>query len=138
MSAPPLRVLIVDDDADNARMLKVLLKKEGHEADIVIDGPAAIAAANLQKPDLVFLDLSLPGMSGIEVAAELRRGPERPGWLLVAISGHREDSMPSPSPFDRYFVKPLDVDSLLAFLSEVQAGQKPPDATPTVGSYRPE
>ena len=52
MNATPLRILIVDDHADNARMLKVLLKKEGHEAGIVFDGPAAIAAANLQKPDV--------------------------------------------------------------------------------------
>ena len=49
MNATPLRILIVDDHADNARMLKVLLKKEGHEAGIVFDGPAAIAAANLRN-----------------------------------------------------------------------------------------
>ena len=77
MNATPLRLLIVDDHADNARMLKVLLRKEGHEAAVVFDGPAAIAAANHHKPDVVLLDLSLPGMSGIEVAAELRRNPEQ-------------------------------------------------------------
>ena len=70
MNAAPLRILIVDDFADNARMLKVLLKNEGHEARIASDGPEAIAAANLQKPHVVLLDLTLPGMSGIEVAAD--------------------------------------------------------------------
>src|SRR5262245_35976420 len=125
MNATPLRILIVDDHADNARMLKVLLKKEGHEAGIVFDGPAAIAAANLQKPDVVLLDLSLPGMSGIDVAAELRRDPERSRCVLVAITGHGKDSLPSPSPFDGYFVKPLDIDSLLAYLFEIQGRQKP-------------
>jgi CheY-like chemotaxis protein len=129
MNATPLRVLIVDDYVDNARMLKVLLKKHGHEARIVHDGPAAIAAANLQKPDVVLLDLSLPGMSGIEVAAELRRDPERSGCVLVAITGHSKESVPSPSPFDRYFVKPVAIDSLLAYLSEIQARQKPPSWT---------
>jgi two-component system, OmpR family, response regulator len=132
MSDTPLRVLIVDDQADNARMLKVLLRKEGHEAGIVFDGPAAIAAANLQKPDVVLLDVSLPGMSGIEVASELRREPERLGCVLVAITGHGKDSLPSPSPFDRYFSKPLDIVSLLAYLSEVQGRQKPPSWTPAV------
>ena len=132
MNATPLRILIVDDHADNARMLKVLLKKEGHEAGIVFDGPAAIAAANLQKPDVVLLDLSLPGMSGIEVAAELRRDPERSGCVLVAITGHGKDSVPSPSPFDGYFAKPLDFVSLLAYLSEIRARQKPPSWTPAV------
>jgi CheY-like chemotaxis protein len=132
MNATPLRVLIVDDYVDNARMLKVLLKKEGHEARIVHDGPAAIAAANLQKPDVVLLDLSLPGMSGIEVAAELRRDPERSRCVLVAVTGHGKDSLPSPSPFDGYFVKPLDFASLLAYLSEIRAGQEPPSWTSAV------
>ena len=132
MNATPLRILIVDDHADNARMLKVLLKKEGHEAGIVFDGPAAIAAANLQKPDVVLLDLSLPGMSGIEVAAELRRDPERSRCVLVAITGHGKDSLPSPSPFDGYFVKPLDIASLLAYLSEIRARQEPPSWTSAV------
>jgi CheY-like chemotaxis protein len=132
MNATPLRILIVDDHADNARMLKILLKKAGHEAGIVFDGPAAIAAANHQKPDVVLLDLSLPGMSGIEVAAELRRDPERSRCVLVAITGHGKDSVPSPSPFDRYFAKPLDIVSLLAYLSKIRAGHGPPSWTPAV------
>jgi two-component system, OmpR family, response regulator len=132
MNATPLRILIVEDHDDNARMLKVLLKTEGHEAGIVHDGPAAIAAANLQKPDVVLLDLSLPGMSGIEVAAELRRDPERSRCVLVAVTGHGKDSLPSPSPFDGYFVKPLDFASLLAYLSEIRAGQEPPSWTSAV------
>jgi CheY-like chemotaxis protein len=125
MNATPLRVLIVDDHVDTARMLKVLLKIEGHEAGIALDGRAAIAAASLQQPDVVLLDLSLPGMSGIELAAELRRDPERSGCVLVAITGHGKDSVPSPSPFDRYFTKPVDIASLLAYLSEIRASQQP-------------
>jgi two-component system, sensor histidine kinase len=132
MTATPLRILIVDDHADNARMLKVLLQKEGHEARIVFDGPAAIAAATFQKPDVVLLDLSLPGMSGIEVAAELRRDPERSRCVLVAVTGYGKDSLPSPSPFDGYFVKPLDFASLLAYLCEIRAGQEPPSWTSAV------
>ena len=126
MNATPLRVLIVDDHVDTARMLKVLLKIEGHEAGIALDGRAAIAAASLQQPDVVLLDLSLPGMSGIEVAAELRRDPDQSGCVLVAITGHGKDSVPSPSPFDRYFTKPTDIVSLLAYLSEIRARQQPP------------
>jgi CheY-like chemotaxis protein len=126
MNAEPLRILIVDEHAYNARMLEVLLQKEGHEAGIVFDGPAAITAANLQKPDVVLLDLSLPGMSGIEVAAELRRDPEQSGCVLVAITGHGQDSVPTPSPFDGYFAKPLEIVSLLSYLSEIQGRQKRP------------
>ncbi len=63
----------------------------------------------------------LPGMSGIEVAAELRRDPEQSGCVLVAVSGHGKESLPSPSPFDQHFVKPVDPASLLDYLSEVEA-----------------
>jgi two-component system OmpR family response regulator len=132
MNATPLRILIVDDHADNARMLKVLLKTAGHEAGIVLDGPAAIAAANHQKPDVVLLDLSLPGMSGIEVANELRRNPDRSRCVLVAVTGHGKDRLPSPSPFDGYFAKPLDFVSLIAYLSEIPARQEPPSWTSAV------
>ena len=132
MNATPLRVLIVDDYVDNARMLKVLLKKEGHEARIVHDGPAAIAAANHQKPDVVLLDLSLPGMSGVDVATELRRDPQRSRSVLVAITGHGADRLPSPSPFDGYFAKPLDFASLIAYLSEVSARRERASWTPAV------
>ncbi len=132
MNATPLRILIVDDHADNARMLKVLLKKAGHEAGIVLDGPSAIAAANHQKPDVVLLDLSLPGMSGIEVATELRRDPERSQCVLVAITGYGPDRLPSPSPFDGYFIKPLDFVTLIAYLSEVSARREQSSWTPAV------
>jgi CheY-like chemotaxis protein len=132
MNSTSLRVLIVDDHVDNARMLKVLLTREGHEAAVVFDGPAAIAAANLQKPDVVLLDLSLPGLSGIEVATALRREPDRSGCLLVAVTGHGIERLPSPSPFDRYFAKPLDITSLLAYLSEVRAKQKLPSWAPAI------
>jgi CheY-like chemotaxis protein len=129
MNATPLRILIVDDFADNALMLKTLLKTEGHEARIASDGPEAIAAANLQKPHVVLLDLTLPSMSGIDVAAALRRDPEQSGCVLVAISGHAKESVPSPSPFDEHFVKPVDPASLLDYLSEVEARRTPPSRT---------
>ena len=132
MNATPLSILIVDDHADNARMLKVLLSHEGHEATMVFDGLAAIAAARLQKPDVVLLDLSLPGMSGIDVATELRRDPERSRCVLVAITGHSADRLPSPSPFDGYFAKPLDFVSLIAYLSEVSARRERSSWTPAV------
>ena len=132
MNATPLRILIVDDHADNARMLKVLLRLEGHEAAMVFDGPAAIAAARLQNPDVVLLDLSLPGLSGIEVAEELRREPGRSEPVLVAITGHGPERVPSPSPFDHYFAKPLDFSALQTYLSEVSARREQSSWTPAV------
>jgi CheY-like chemotaxis protein len=122
MNATSLRILIVDDNADNAHMLKALLMMEGHEAATALDGPSAIAVANLHQPDVVLLDLGLPGMSGIDVAAKLRHDSDRSQGVLIAISGHGPETVPSPSPFDGYFAKPLDFASLCAYLAKIRAG----------------
>ncbi len=121
MGRPPLRVLIVEDDQDSARMLRVLLKRSGYEARVEHDGPAALVAAGEFRPRVVLLDQTLVGMSGVEVAAELRSDPERKGCVIVAISGHGKDSLPSPSPFDGHFQKPIDHDALLDYLSKIDS-----------------
>jgi two-component system, chemotaxis family, CheB/CheR fusion protein len=126
MKTASLRILVVDDNAENARMLKVLLKGEGHEVRIAFDGPEAIEAVKLYKPDVVLLDLALLGMSGVDVATELRRITELSACLLVAVSGYGEESLPSPSPFDRHFQKPVNLAALLEYLSGLRAGQTPP------------
>jgi hypothetical protein len=115
MTTALLRILVVDDNADSARMLKVLLRCEGHEARIAFDGPAAIETAKLFRQDVVLLDLTLPGMSGAEAATELRCLPELSACRLVALTGHGEERLPSPSPFDHYFQKPVDHATLLGY-----------------------
>ena len=125
MTTPPLRILVVDDNADAARMLKVLLRCEGHEARIAFDGPSAIEAAKLTLPDVVFLDLTLPGMSGVEVAAKLRGLPELSACRLVAVTGYGEERLPSPSPFDHHFQKPVDYVALLGYLAGIEAARTP-------------
>jgi CheY-like chemotaxis protein len=136
MPTTSLRILVVDDHIDSARMLTVLLRCEGHDARIALDGPAAIEAAKLSRPDFVLLDLTLPGMNGLEVAAELRSLHELSACRLVAVTGHGEDRLPIPSPFDHYFVKPVDPDALLGYLSWSGRGLMPsprPTAAMAVG-----
>jgi CheY-like chemotaxis protein len=106
-------------------MLKVLLRCEGHEARIACDGPSAIEAATLTLPDVVFLDLTLPGMSGVEVAAKLRFLPELSACRLVAVTGHAEECLPSPSPFDHHFQKPVDHAALFGYLAGIEAARPP-------------
>ena len=125
MTTSSLQILVVDDNADAARMLKVLLRCEGHEARIAFDGPAAIEAATLFRPDVVLLDLTLPGMSGAEVATELRCLPELSVCQLVAVTGHGEERLPSPSPFDHHFQKPVDHAALLGYLAGIEAARMP-------------
>jgi CheY-like chemotaxis protein len=125
MTTAPLRILVVDDDADTARMLGVLLKREGHETCIALDGPEAIEAAKRHRPDFVLLDLTLTGMGGVEVAMGLRCLAELATCRLVAVTGHGAERLPSPSPFDHHIQKPVNPATLLEYLSGPPASQTP-------------
>jgi signal transduction histidine kinase/CheY-like chemotaxis protein len=114
-ASEPRRVLIVDDNQDAARMLARLLHADGHRVEVVYDGPAALEAARARPPDVVLLDIGLPGMDGYEVARRLREqeGPHRA--LLVALTGYgQEDDVrrSRAAGFDDHRVKPVDLDVL--------------------------
>jgi CheY-like chemotaxis protein len=123
MTTTPLRILVVDDNADAARMLKILLRCQAHEAHIALDGPSAIEAAKMTLPDVVFLDLTLPGMSGVEVATKLRCLADLAACRLVAVTGHGKERLPSPSPFDHHFQKPVDHAALLSYMARIEAAR---------------
>jgi CheY-like chemotaxis protein len=116
------RVLIVDDHADTARMMKLLLERQGYEVSIAQDGPGAIAAAKSLRPGVILLDLTLPGMSGLEVAEELRRADGLAETVLISVSGLAPDRLPELSPFDTHLSKPLDPDRLFRLLKEAMRG----------------
>jgi PAS domain S-box-containing protein len=107
----PLRVLIVDDNVDAAVALGQLMEILGHEVALAHDGPAALAAAAAAPPDLILLDIGLPGMDGYEVATRLRAtGHTRAA--LVALTGYgREDDVrrSHDAGFDHHLVKPVDL-----------------------------
>jgi len=106
-----LRVLVVDDNVDAAEMLSEMLELAGHEARAVHDGPAALAAARDVRPDVVFLDIGLPGMNGHEVARQFRADAAFAGIVLVALTGwgSNEDKRRSrEAGFDHHVTKPLD------------------------------
>jgi PAS domain S-box-containing protein len=115
------RVLIVDDNRDAAASLALLLKLLGSDAQTANDGPSALEAAEAYRPDLVLLDLGMPGMSGFEVARRLREQPELSAITLVALTGwgQEEDRRRTEAAgFDHHLVKPVD----LAALSSLVAG----------------
>jgi two-component system CheB/CheR fusion protein len=115
----PLRVLVVDDNVDAASTLADLLELFGHEVTLAHDGPSAIAAAARMPPELVLLDLGLPGMDGYAVAARLREaGHDHP--VLVALTGYGQDEdrrRSRAAGFDHHLVKPVD----FAVLEEIAA-----------------
>ena len=116
-----LRVLVVDDNADAAQALQHLLKLLGHDVMMAHDGPGALAVAAQLRPDLVLLDIGLPGMDGYAVAARLREaGHEKAS--LVALTGYAQDEdlrRSSRAGFDRHMVKPVDVGALRRLTAEV-------------------
>ena len=122
-AATQRRVLVVDDNADAAHTLAVMLQFGRHEVEIAHDGPAALEKVGGFQPDLVLLDIGLPGMNGYEVARQLRAMPDLEQTLLVAMTGYgqEEDRRRSvEAGFDRHLVKPVALATLQEVLSEAR------------------
>jgi PAS domain S-box-containing protein len=125
-TAPPgtrLRILVVDDNRDTADSLQMLLHAMGNEIRTAYDGVEAVRCAEAFKPDIVFLDIGLPKMSGYEVAQALRKQQGDRKLTLVAISGwgQEADRMRSrEAGFDRHLVKPVDPAAIFELLSTLQ------------------
>ena len=119
-----LRVLVVDDNIDLTEMLAMVIETAGHHVRKAFDGRSAVSAACAYAPDVVLLDLGLPGMSGLEVAAELRRHPQTSAARLIAVTGwgQAEDRQrTSAAGFDHHLTKPTDPPSLQRLLAELAA-----------------
>jgi PAS domain S-box-containing protein len=118
---PSRRVLVVDDNLDAAESLGVLLQFLGANVKVVNDGPEALAVLDAFRPELVLLDIGMPGMDGYEVAARIRALPDQRGVTLIALTGwgQSEDRERSHAAgFDRHLVKPIDIDTLEALLQD--------------------
>jgi CheY-like chemotaxis protein len=110
-----IRVLVVDDNIDGASMICTLLELSGYQAHAAFDGNEALAMAPSLCPHLVFLDLSMPGLSGIEVARELKASLPQP-FRLVALSALGDPATrarTSAAGFDAHLLKPAHTDELL-------------------------
>jgi PAS domain S-box-containing protein len=111
----PLRVLVVDDNRDAADALATLLGMMQHDVRVANDGGEALRIAELHRPELVLLDIGMPGMDGYEVARRLRSLPCTANARIVALSGYGQDSDRSRSAqagFDEHLVKPVEPDTL--------------------------
>jgi CheY-like chemotaxis protein len=120
---PSQHVLVVDDNADAAEMLALLLKGWGHDVEVAHDGPAALRAAEAHPPDTVLLDIRLPGMDGYQVAQRLR-GHLGFAKTLVAVTGCDPEGARSRSQevgFDNLLTKPVDPEALRAALHQAPA-----------------
>ena len=106
-----LRVLVVDDNLDAAKILQMLVRESGHRVRMAHTGPAALAAALDDRPDVILLDIGLPEWDGYEVAKRIRQEPALHGTVLVAITGYEREAdrqRAQQAGFDHHLVKPAD------------------------------
>ena len=123
----PARILVVDDLAASAETLMTLLEMEGFEVKTASEGVSALRIAEDFHPDVVLLDIGLPGMNGFEVAHRLRSQPQSRDALLIALTGYGEAESRSRSEqagFDFHMVKPADVNLLLTMLADPRAARR--------------
>ncbi len=114
-TAPGRRVLIVDDNADQGQLMAMLLERLGHRALVAHGGAEAIEMALASRPDVVLVDLGMPGMDGFELARRIRATEALRGVRLVAHTGYGADSdreRTREAGFDAHLVKPADLDTL--------------------------
>ncbi|MBC7469595.1 MAG: response regulator [Ramlibacter sp.] len=129
----PARILVVDDLVVSAETLMTLLEMEGFDVRIASEGETALRIAQEFKPDVVLLDIGLPGMNGFEVANRLRDMPYCREALLIALTGYGEAESRSRSGqagFDFHMVKPADVNLLLSMLADPQQTRRDQARTP--------
>ena len=130
-AATPLRILVVDDNRDGAESLALLLTLTGHETHTAHDGLAALESAARLDPDVILLDIGLPGLNGYEVARRIReqhRDNGRP--ILVALTGWGQDEdrkRAAEAGFDAHVVKPVDFVVLGKVLAELSVGTREVD-----------
>jgi CheY-like chemotaxis protein len=114
-----MRILVVDDYPANVESMALLLRLDGYEVEEALDGVEALRKAEVQQPDVVLLDISMPGMDGYQVARKLRsRFPDRPLWLFaVTAKGSAEDRKRCyEAGFDFHLVKPADPEQVQQLL----------------------
>jgi CheY-like chemotaxis protein len=116
------RILIVDDNRDGAETLAMLLNFLGSDVRVAYDGPSALETMNAYRPDVVLLDIGMPGMDGYEVAGRVRRDPKLQHLTLIALTGwgQEEDRRRCRQVgIDHHMIKPLDLDALQTLLSTI-------------------
>jgi hypothetical protein len=117
-------VLVVDDNADAAQALAMALELLQQRVQVAYTGPAALALLEHFEPDLIMLDLSMPGMDGFELATAIRAKPRFRSTRMIALTGLCQDDARRRSRaagFDEHLLKPLEFDQLVRLLDAIPA-----------------
>jgi CheY-like chemotaxis protein len=118
------RILVVDDNQDGADLMAILLKLQGHAVEVAHDGVSALKSAAAFDPDVVLLDIGLPGLDGYAVATQLRDTATRRPPCLIAMTGYGTDEdrqRTQAAGFDHHIVKPIEPTELNVLLAQSMA-----------------
>ncbi len=115
-SSPPDRVLVVDDSSDNVFLIQTILEEEGYAISTAENGPSALTQIEQSPPQLVLLDVMMPGMDGFEVTQRIRRNTKLPFIPILLITAYDQPSVAQGLDMgaDDFIRKPVEVDELLA------------------------
>jgi PAS domain S-box-containing protein len=119
------RILVVDDNTDSVETMATLIGLSGHEIAMANDGETALEVATSFRPEIILLDVGLPGMHGYEVARRLRAIPENKKLVIVALTGYGQEEdrqRAMDAGFDYHFVKPVDFTALEALINRRDEG----------------
>jgi two-component system CheB/CheR fusion protein len=118
-----LRFLVVDDNTDVTEMLAAFLEDNGHEVVLAHDGPRALERARMARPDVVLLDIGLPGMDGYEVARRLRQSATTRGCTMIALTGYAQEEhrhRSAEAGISAHLTKPVDPAVLLDLVARLR------------------
>lgn len=119
---PGLRILVVDDNHDAAEVLRMLLQSMGANVEAVDSGPAALAAIPDYRPNVILMDIGMPGMDGNEVARRIRQQSEFSDIKLIALTGwgqEKDRQRSKESGFDHHFTKPVNFPALANLIASI-------------------
>jgi CheY-like chemotaxis protein len=122
------RVLLVEDNEMNRDMLSRRLEKKGHSVATAVDAEEGVAKAKADPPDIVLMDMSLPGMDGLEATSRLKADPATRAVPVIVLTAHalegdREKALAAGC--DEYDTKPVDLPRLLEKIAALTAGRAP-------------
>lgn len=130
MTDGPHHILVVEDEADISRYLTAALEDEGYEVQAAFDTVGGLAAIEQQRPDLVCLDIVMPGPTGLSLYRKIRENPDLAGLPIVVVSGlnpadaeEKLDFGETWPPPDAYIEKPVDIEELLNAVGRLLGGK---------------
>lgn len=108
-------ILVVDDNADNRDLTQILLESEGFAVRLAEDAPQALQAIQAEQPDLILMDIQLPGIDGLELTRRMRQNPSLQDVVIVALSAYAmasDKERARAAGCDGYITKPIDTRTL--------------------------